>query len=256
MGTRLYYKFYGDDLEDEVVFEARVDSLTREIGDRGKPEVLEAVPPSKVWALTPTPAPAPALVRTSAPARVPQTRSAAQPASVASAPASAAATAAAVVSTSASSLTPSMHQPSPGTQLQGSAMVPLLERLLEQAEATIEKQRQEMERLLEQAQATIEKQRQEMEKLRDETVEARVQAAVQAAKEQDTVSDEQLSALQARLESLHAAKLLTDDEFCALEDLTAEFDEQVAKLHRLVTLSEKMASDAGFSRQARRKFVS
>ena len=47
MGTRLYYKFVGDDLDDEAVFEARVESLAREIGDRGKQKLPEAVRPSQ-----------------------------------------------------------------------------------------------------------------------------------------------------------------------------------------------------------------
>ena len=60
MGTRLYYAFFGKELEEESAFESRVDSLVREIGDRGmhKPQVPEAVPP----AATPrsrAPAPAP-----------------------------------------------------------------------------------------------------------------------------------------------------------------------------------------------------
>ena len=42
---------------------------------------------------------------------------------------------------------------------------------------------------------------------------------------QDAVSDEQLSTLQARMESLHVAKLLSDDEFFAIEDLCVDFAE-------------------------------
>ena len=95
---------------------------------------------------------------------------------------------------------------------------------------------------------------------------------------QEAVSDEQLAALQARLETLHVVKLLTDDEFFALEDMCADFAElqatigavgvvtkeimfsapafePAAKLHTLVVLPEKMATDAGFARQARWKFV-
>ena len=119
--------------------------------------------------------------------------------------------------------------------------------------------------------ARLEKAQQENERLREEAVEAKVRAAIQAATQQAAVSDEQLSALQARLEATHASKLLTDDEFFALEDLCADFAElhstvgsvtkemmafePVAKLHKLVVLSEKMDSDTGFCRQARRKFV-
>ncbi len=51
MGTRLYYKFFGKQLEEESAFEGQMDMLVREIGDRGKVGLSEAVPP--------TPAPAP-----------------------------------------------------------------------------------------------------------------------------------------------------------------------------------------------------
>ena len=57
MGTHVYYKFFGSDLDDETAFEHRMDELARALGERGKPTVLEGVPP----ALSPTaPAPAPA----------------------------------------------------------------------------------------------------------------------------------------------------------------------------------------------------
>jgi hypothetical protein len=134
----------------------------------------------------------------------------------------------------------------------------------------------------------LEKQQLEMDKLRDETVEAKMQALkaetetkVEAAKAETerrirdemaapAVSEQQLEAVQVRLEALHASKMLSDDEFFALEDLCADaaeltletvtkemttMMEPVAKLHKLVLLSEKMASDAGFGRQVRRKFV-
>ena len=68
----MYYKFHGDDLEDEAVFDQRMDSLTREIGKRGQVQVSEAVPPSMAWAQTPAPAPA-----AQAPARAPARASAA-----------------------------------------------------------------------------------------------------------------------------------------------------------------------------------
>ena len=92
----------------------------------------------------------------------------------------------------------------------------------------------------------------------------------------ELVSAEQLAALQARLESLHAAQLLSDEEFFALEDLCGDFIELqgstvgvlsqdlvcssaaysvAARLAKVVGLSEGLASDAGFARQARRKLV-
>ena len=93
---------------------------------------------------------------------------------------------------------------------------------------------------------------------------------------QELISAEQLASLQARLESLLAAQLLTEEEFFALEDLCADYLEvqtfaagvltqeavgsnpaygEVAKLAQLIAVSEGLASDAGFARQARRKFV-
>ena len=94
---------------------------------------------------------------------------------------------------------------------------------------------------------------------------------------QELVSVKQLAALQARLESLHAAQLLSDEEFFALENLCSDFLEVkaatvgpltqelvysspaklivVSKLAKLVVVSEGLASDAGLARQVRRKFL-
>jgi hypothetical protein len=83
-------------------------------------------------------------------------------------------------------------------------------------------------------------------------------------------------ALQARLESLHAAKILSDEELYALEDVIAddaeaalgegakggaqeeeEEEEEAVQggVSRMVALSSRMAGDAAFGRQLRRKFV-
>jgi hypothetical protein len=68
MGSRLYYSFHGDELNDEAVFESHVDSLIREIGDRGKVGLSEAVPPAaKSWQSTSTasaPPPPPSQMQT------------------------------------------------------------------------------------------------------------------------------------------------------------------------------------------------
>ena len=122
MGTRLYYAFHGKELEDdEALFETRMDALTREIGDRGKPGISEAVPPAptpaKEWA--PTPAPAPALAPAPTPAPAPRAT-----------PASAALVTAA--KTSDRSFTPSM-QTAPTMHMKDTTLtLPLMERLLEQ----------------------------------------------------------------------------------------------------------------------------
>ena len=69
----------------------------------------------------------------------------------------------------------------------------------------------------------------------------------------------EMPALQSRLESLHASKLLTDEELFWLEDVIADSleeaggdGEQVAKL---ALLAERLTSDAALARQLRRKFA-
>lgn len=84
----------------------------------------------------------------------------------------------------------------------------------------------------------------------------------------EAVSDEQVAALEARLEAAHASKLLSDDEAMALEDLVADFLEaraslavdvvtmEVVQVHTLISLSAGLKNDKSFARQATRKFVS
>jgi hypothetical protein len=93
------------------------------------------------------------------------------------------------------------------------------------------------------------------------------------------IADEQLAALQARIEGLHAAKLLTDDELFVIEDIVADYveltmsvtDRLITKdmiyampnasmyiarqLDKLVGLSTAMTGEAAFARQLRRKFL-
>jgi hypothetical protein len=90
----------------------------------------------------------------------------------------------------------------------------------------------------------------------------------------EAISAQQLASLQARLEALHAAKLLTDSEVHTLEDTIADYlelrslmagstvtrdtansSEAVGKLLKLIGLSEGIAADGAFARQARRKYV-
>ena len=127
--------------------------------------------------------------------------------------------------------------------------------------------RQDAKQLQAEHKAEVDKMRADMEKMR---------AELAPTLPQELISAEQLALLQARLESLHAAQLLTDEEFFALEDLCADYLEvqtfaagvltqevvgsnpaygEVAKLAQLIAVSEGLASDAGFARQARRKFV-
>ena len=52
--------------DDDAAFERRLDSVTREIGDRGKVLLPEAVTPLREPAPTPAPAPVPSGAATSA----------------------------------------------------------------------------------------------------------------------------------------------------------------------------------------------
>jgi len=119
-------------------------------------------------------------------------------------------------------------------------------------EAKLEAQKQEAEAQKKEADAQRRALETKVETMRDEAMEARMCDA------QLQLHGQQVSALQARLEALHAAKLLADEEMFSLEDAIADAleapddDDRVA---RMVALSGRMASDAAFSRQLRRKFV-
>jgi predicted ATP-dependent protease len=147
--------------------------------------------------------------------------------------------------------------------------LPLMERLIEQ----VVDQNAKVCAVLE---AKLEKQQREIDKLREEVAEAKLQAAVQRVREemrpQEAISDAQLSALQARLEALAAAQLLSDGELFACEDTLADFAEAkaswalvtmevvhasvvVGRAHKMIALSEGTPTDTAFARQLRRKHV-
>ena len=121
-----------------------------------------------------------------------------------------------------------------------------------EAKAEMEAQRLESRKQAAEAKAEMEAQRLENDKLRAEAADTRVEAVAVRLR------DQQLIALQARLEALSAAKLLSDDELFAVEDVIgdssgeASGDDQVAIL---LALSARMATDSAFARQLRRKVV-
>ena len=119
--------------------------------------------------------------------------------------------------------------------------------------------------------AKLEEQRQETEKQRQETAQLRLEMEKRLAPK-EVISAEQVDAVTARLEALHAAQLLSDEELFALEDCMADFIEAkgtvevvtadavntvraVGRVHKLISLSEGMPRDAMFARQLRRKFA-
>ena len=119
--------------------------------------------------------------------------------------------------------------------------------------SAMETQRHEMHALLEQ-------EREQNMKLR-ETQRAEMDELREAATKADQVEtkarmrDLSLLALQSRLETLHAAKLLADEELYAVEDIIAEEDDADGRVAALITLSGKMAGDGAFARQLRRKYA-
>ena len=131
----------------------------------------------------------------------------------------------------------------------------MLEQQQGNIEAMLEQQRQEMEQ---QRQAT-EQQRQENTQLREqallrehEALEAKLVAAVES----------KVGALQLRVQVLHTAQLLSDEELYSLEDVIADGCEAAPggeggddRVTKMIALSERMAADGAFSRQLRRTFV-
>ena len=105
-------------------------------------------------------------------------------------------------------------------------------------------------------------------------MEAKLEMALAKQREhapaQELIPAPQLAALQRRLEELHSAQLLSEEELHTLEDLcadylalkpsatvgfTPELISVAATLSKLISLSEGMAADGSFARQARRKFT-
>ena len=81
----------------------------------------------------------------------------------------------------------------------------------------------------------------------------------------DVIDEEQLAALQSRLQAMHGSKLLTDDELFSIEDAIVDCVEamptagasasEVEKAAKMLLVSSKVASDSTLARQLRRKFL-
>eukprot|EP01046_Picozoa_sp_COSAG06_P049745 COSAG06_NODE_7723_length_2398_cov_5.069161_2_plen_168_part_00 len=122
---------------------------------------------------------------------------------------------------------------------------------------------------------TMDEQRRETEQQRAE-MRAEMKQQRQELTPSEAISAEQLATLQARLEAVHQAKLLSEAELFVLEDICADYAElktistsvmtkemvfaspaleAAATLYKLVGVSEQIVGDAAFARQAWRKFV-
>ena len=136
-------------------------------------------------------------------------------------------------------------------------------------------ERAEMEARLEAQRRETEAQRRETEASRMREAEAKLEAERRVTEAKllgklEAQKFREVSVLQVRLEALHSAKLLTDEEMFAMEDIIADsFDDQdhededdggsravaCEKVASLVVLSGRIASNASFARQVRRKYV-
>ena len=79
---------------------------------------------------------------------------------------------------------------------------------------------------------------------------AKQRAELTAVPAQEAISDAQLAALQVRLEALHSAQLLSDEEMWAVEDLIADATDDLDddRVPSLLALSASRQSRAQFAR--------
>ena len=117
----------------------------------------------------------------------------------------------------------------------------LLEQMVERDEAARQEAKEEKAKLI----AQIEKQRDEMDLLRNKLT---------ATPPQGAISDDQLTALQARLMALHDAQLLSDEELFVLEDFCADFVELQSTVAMMATIDYSLAAATTKAPQARLSF--
>jgi DNA-binding transcriptional MerR regulator len=258
VGTKLYFNFHPAAVETEDLFLQQIEQVVRSLGERGKPKVgggrvSEGVPPAvAVQSMEPSPAPAPVRARTAAPAPAPAPAPATPPRSqqpytpsvhsVTTAGRSSTAALDSANSSSSSSSSVAQHGALvPSSQAAAlAAAAPGAGITLESMAALLEKQQDRMEERMEKQNEKIERLRQETEALRAERL-----------------WEQQLVALQARIDGLVAATLLSDDERDAIEDAmadAAEGGDEAGFAAQMAALAEKFRSDRALARQLRRKY--
>ena len=216
--------------DDDASFERRLDNVVREIGDRGKVQVSEAVPPASAVSrtpapvLAPAPAPEPALTTTPAPAPAPTAAATAPP-------------------------TTQVPQPSFSPSLALTAAAP--PQLQPAVSATTSSSLAEVVSFMREEREQAKAERAEMEaKLESKLTEQKAQMDAKRI-------EQQLPALQSRIEAMHAAGLLSDDELFSIEDVIADLGvaSDDTRLGQLIMLSSRLVGDAALSRQIRRKIL-
>jgi hypothetical protein len=274
LGCKLYFNFHPEVVETDAAFIQQVDLVERELGGRGQPakprsttsRVSEGVPPGAAssQSLEPSPAPAPAPAPTPLP--TPERRRGFSPSVQGdlSSPAPAAAM---------QMQTQQQEQEQQQQQL-SAAGASLVFRMLEREDKLRNESKAEKEKLQQEMEAKTDALRQEMAQMQeryDQNLE-KLREEMTPAPPAEAISHARLAALQARLEALHAAQHLTDEELHPLEDMVADYldlkasmgvvtleathaSENTMRLLKLVVLSEGVAADGALARHARRKFV-
>jgi hypothetical protein len=248
----MWYGFWDADQDDDAAFDRRLSAVLREVGDRGKLVLSEAVPPfheptpAPAPALLPARSPAPAAIRAPAPAPAPTpapapvSTPALAPAATMQAP-STPPPAALLARQDTVSFTPSMQlqpvspavvHPQSGAIASLSEMSAFMEKqqlllierevhaeakateLRAEMDAKLEAQKQEMEQKLEQAQS-------EMGRLREAVVESRVREAEARAR----------SEVRAAIDARSNADMVSEEQL-------GVFQTRIQALHASQLLSE------------------
>lgn len=214
------YKFWDAEKDDDAAFEHRLDMVCREIGDRGKPLLSEAIPPHE-------PAPEPATALTSA-EQIP------------------------------AEATDFINSMSPNAQHSSAVAVLANQPMRPAATSTITNAGQAMD--VSSFLDLVDRMQTQTDKLREEAFSSKLQATeakLRVEMHETRQRDQQLDALQSRIEALHEANLLTDEDLHMVEDAVADSEctrtEERDRVDRLIALSLRMSSDRAFARQLQRK---
>ncbi len=150
----------------------------------------------------------------------------------------------------------------PGAGISLESMAALLEKQQDRMEERMEKQNEKVDQLRKEMETRLEAQRQEIETLSAERWQEQ-QLVVQAQRQEiealraERLQEQQLVVLQARIDGLVAATLLSDDERDTIEDAmadAAEGGDGVGFATQMAVLTEKFRSDRALARQLRRKY--
>lgn len=233
MGTRVWYPFWDAETDDDILFERRVDAVVKEIGERGRSIVYVPQARQATGELSPTqPAAACGTLGTSSKPLLQHPRR-----SKTSAP------------------TPNSDQAADNVH-SSRAIVSLIELIKSEREES-RKEIREMQAQMQKWRVEADQQRQSMECMIMEAKLAMEQEKYEAVKAQ--LHAQHLTLLQNRIESMHLAKLLVEEERFELEDTISDSIELLGDdnncVPQMIALSQSTVCDKLFARQLKRKFL-